>query len=205
MEVTSPESIAAAVAVLRRGGLVGLPTETVYGLAADAENELAVRRIFAVKGRPSTHPLIVHVAHASAIESWVTQVPPEAYRLASAFWPGPLTLVLRRSSRASDAVTGGQETVALRVPGHPVALAVLKAFDGGVAAPSANRFGQVSPTRAEHVRADLGSDVDLVLDGGPARVGVESTIVDLSGAEPLLLRPGGVPVESVELVLERRI
>jgi len=205
MEVTSPESIAAAVAVLRRGGLVGLPTETVYGLAADAENELAVRRIFAVKGRPSTHPLIVHVAHATAIESWVSTVPPEAYRLASAFWPGPLTLVLRRSARASDAVTGGQDTVALRVPGHPVALAVLRAFDGGVAAPSANRFGRVSPTRAEHVRADLGSDVDLVLDGGQARVGVESTIVDLSGEEPLLLRPGGVPVESVEQVLERRI
>jgi len=205
MEVTSPESIAAAVAVLRRGGLVGLPTETVYGLAADAENELAVRRIFAVKGRPSTHPLIVHVAQAAAVESWASKVPPEAYRLASAFWPGPLTLVLKRSARASDAVTGGQDTVALRVPGHPVALAVLRAFDGGVAAPSANRFGRVSPTRAEHVRADLGSDVDLVLDGGPARVGVESTIVDLSGPEPVLLRPGGVPVESVEQVLERRI
>jgi len=205
MEVTSPESIAAAVAVLRRGGLVGLPTETVYGLAADAENELAVRRIFAVKGRPSTHPLIVHVAHAGAMSQWATEVPPEAHMLAAAFWPGPLTLVLRRSSRASDAVTGGQETVALRVPGHPVALAVLRVFGGGVAAPSANRFGRVSPTRAEHVREDLGADVDLVLDGGPARVGVESTIVDLSGNEPVLLRPGGVPVEAVEKVLGRRI
>lgn len=205
MEVTSPESIAAAVAVLRRGGLVGLPTETVYGLAADAENELAVRRIFAVKGRPSTHPLIVHVAHAGAMSQWATEVPPEAHMLAAAFWPGPLTLVLRRSSRASDAVTGGQETVALRVPGHPVALAVLRVFNGGVAAPSANRFGQVSPTRAEHVREDLGADVDLVLDGGPARVGVESTIVDLSGDEPVLLRPGGVPVEAVEKVLGYRI
>ncbi len=205
MEVTSPDSIAAAVAVLRRGGLVGLPTETVYGLAADAENELAVRRIFAVKGRPSTHPLIVHVAHAGAMSQWATEVPPEAHMLAAAFWPGPLTLVLRRSSRASDAVTGGQETVALRVPGHPVALAVLRVFNGGVAAPSANRFGQVSPTRAEHVREDLGADVDLVLDGGPARVGVESTIVDLSGDEPVLLRPGGVPVEAVEKVLGHRI
>ena len=178
MEVTSPESIAAAVAVLRRGGLVGLPTETVYGLAADAENELAVRRIFAVKGRPSSHPLIVHVAHPEAMESWARAVPP-------------------------DAVTGGQDTVAIRVPGHPVALALLRAFGGGVAAPSANRYGRVSPTRAEHVRADLGTDVDLVLDGGPARVGVESTIVDLSGEAPVLLRPGGVGPEELTRVLGR--
>jgi L-threonylcarbamoyladenylate synthase len=205
MEVTSPESIAAAVAVLRRGGLVGLPTETVYGLAADAENELAVRRIFAVKGRPSSHPLIVHVAHPEAMESWVRSVPPEAILLAEAFWPGPLTLVLPRSGRASDAVTGGQDTVAIRVPGHPVALALLRAFGGGVAAPSANRFGRVSPTRAEHVRADLGSDVDLVLDGGPARVGVESTIVDLSGEGPALLRPGGVSTEELARVLGRPV
>ena len=203
MEVTSPESIAAAVAVLRRGGLVGLPTETVYGLAADAENELAVRRIFAVKGRPSSHPLIVHVAHPEAMESWARAVPPDAVRLAEAFWPGPLTLVLPRSPRASDAVTGGQDTVAIRVPGHPVALALLRAFGGGVAAPSANRYGRVSPTRAEHVRADLGSDVDLVLDGGPARVGVESTIVDLSGEAPVLLRPGGVGPEELARVLGR--
>jgi L-threonylcarbamoyladenylate synthase len=201
MEVTSPESITAAVAVLRRGGLVGLPTETVYGLAADAENELAVRRIFAVKGRPSTHPLIVHIADRTALESWAREVPPAAWKLAEAFWPGPLTLVLPRSGRASDAVTGGQETVALRVPGHPVALAVLRSFGGGVAAPSANRFGQVSPTRAEHVRADLGSEVDLVIDGGAARVGVESTIVDLTRKEPVVLRPGGVPREELERVL----
>src|SRR5262249_57705270 len=146
MEVTSPETIAAAVAVLRRGGLVGLPTETVYALAADAENELAVRRIFAVKGRPSTHPLIVHVAHATAIESWVSSVPPEAYRLASAFWPGPLTLVLRRATRASDAVTGGQETVALRVPGHPGALAVRRALAAARAPPPPTPFPPASPT-----------------------------------------------------------
>jgi L-threonylcarbamoyladenylate synthase len=203
MEVTSPESITAAVAVLRRGGLVGLPTETVYGLAADAENELAVRRIFAVKGRPSTQPLIVHIADRTALESWAREVPPAAWALAEAFWPGPLTLVLPRSGRASDAVTGGQETVALRVPGHPVALAVLRSFGGGVAAPSANRFGRVSPTRAEHVRADLGSEVDLVIDGGSARVGVESTIVDLSRGEPTLLRPGGLPREELERILGR--
>jgi L-threonylcarbamoyladenylate synthase len=205
MEVTSPESITAAVAVLRRGGLVGLPTETVYGLAADAENELAVRRIFAVKGRPSTHPLIVHIADRAALATWTREVPPAAWTLAEAFWPGPLTLVLRRSARASDAVTGGQDTVAVRVPGHPVALAVLRAFGGGVAAPSANRFGQVSPTRAEHVRADLGSEVDLVIDGGAARVGVESTIVDLSRDEPTLLRPGGLPREELERILGRRL
>jgi L-threonylcarbamoyladenylate synthase len=203
MEVTSPESITAAVAVLRRGGLVGLPTETVYGLAADAENELAVRRIFAVKGRPSTQPLIVHIADRTALESWAREVPPAAWALAEAFWPGPLTLVLPRSGRASDAVTGGQETVALRVPGHPVALAVLRSFGGGVAAPSANRFGRVSPTRAEHVRADLGSEVDLVIDGGSARVGVESTIVDLTRGEPTLLRPGGLPREELERILGR--
>src|SRR5512132_300570 len=203
MEVTSPESITAAVAVLRRGGLVGLPTETVYGLAADAENELAVRRIFAVKGRPSTQPLIVHIADRTALESWAREVPPAAWALAEAFWPGPLTLVLPRSGRASDAVTGGQETVALRVPGHPVALAVLRSFDGGVAAPSANRFGRVSPTRAEHVRADLGSEVDLVIDGGSARVGLESTVVDVSRGEARLLRPGGVPREEVGRILGR--
>jgi L-threonylcarbamoyladenylate synthase len=164
-----------------------------------------VRRIFAIKGRPATHPLIVHVARAEALTAWARQVPEEAWRLASAFWPGPLTLVLPRTERATDAVTGGQDTVALRVPGHPVALAVLEALGGGAAAPSANRFGRVSPTTAEHVRADLGAEVDLVLDGGPSTVGVESTIVDLSGGEPVVLRPGGLAVEEVERVLGRPV
>lgn len=191
--------------VLRQGGLVGLPTETVYGLAADAENELAVRRIFAVKGRPSTHPLIVHLASAEAAKGWVSRLPPEAERLAASFWPGPLTLVLPRSTRASDAVTGGQGTVAVRVPAHPVARAVLRAFGGGLAAPSANRFGRVSPTRAAHVLADLGGEVDFILDGGPCSVGVESTIIDLSGPTPVLLRPGGVALEAVEEVLGRAV
>lgn len=203
VEPPNPEALQRAVDVLHRGGLVGLPTETVYGLAADAENELAVRRIFAVKGRPSTHPLIVHLAAAEEVKTWVAHLPSEAEALAAAFWPGPLTLVLPRSTRASDAVTGGQGTVAVRVPGHPVALAVLRAFGGGLAAPSANRFGRVSPTLAAHVVADLGDGVDLVLDGGPSSVGVESTIVDLSGAEPALLRPGGVPREAAEAVLGR--
>lgn len=196
------DDISRAVEVLRRGGLVALPTETVYGLAADAENELAVRRIFAAKGRPSSHPLIVHLADAAAAEAgWVRAVPPEARALAQAFWPGPLTLVLPRGERALDAVTGGQDTVAIRVPAHPLAHAVLRAFGGGVAAPSANRFGGVSPTTAEHVRRDLGGDVDFILDGGPCAVGVESTIVDLSSGAPALLRPGGVPREALERVL----
>lgn len=190
-----------AVEVLRAGGLVAVPTETVYGLGADASNEVAVRRIFAAKGRPSTHPLIVHVADAQAARAWVRDFPQTALRLARAFWPGPLTLVLPRSALASDAVTGGQDTVALRVPAHPLALELLAAFGGGIAAPSANRFGGVSPTTADHVRAELGDEVDLVLDGGPCAVGVESTIVDLSAPSPRLLRPGGVPREELERAL----
>jgi L-threonylcarbamoyladenylate synthase len=204
-DAPTAEALRSAVQVLRRGGLLGLPTETVYGLAADAENELAVRRIFAVKGRPSTHPLIVHLGSAEAVKEWVSHLPEEAKALADAFWPGPLTLVLPRSTRASDAVTGGQGTVAVRVPSHPVALAVLRAFGGGLAAPSANRFGRVSPTSAAHVLADLGAEVDLVLDGGMSRVGVESTIVDFSGREPALLRPGGVTLEALEKVLGRKV
>ncbi|HEX8434641.1 L-threonylcarbamoyladenylate synthase, partial [Archangium sp.] len=201
----TPDLLAQAVETLRRGGVIALPTETVYGLAANAEDELAVRRVFAIKGRPATHPLIVHVARAEELSSWARHVPEEAHRLAAAFWPGPLTLVLPRSARATDAVTGGQDTVAVRVPNHPIALAVLDALGGGVAAPSANRFGRVSPTAVEHVRADLGDEVDLLLDGGPCTVGLESTIVDLSGKEPAVLRPGGLAVEELERVLGRRV
>jgi L-threonylcarbamoyladenylate synthase len=194
-------SVAKAVEILRAGGLVALPTETVYGLAADAEQELAVRRIFAAKGRPSTHPLIVHLADAGLLSQWAREVPPAAMRLAQAFWPGPLTLVLRRTSRASDAVTGAQDTVALRVPNHPLALEVLRSFGGGLAAPSANKFGHVSPTTAEHVTSELGGEVELILDGGPCTVGVESTIVDLTSPTPRLLRPGGLAREEIERVL----
>ncbi len=203
--MSSAEGVAAAVQVLREGGLVALPTETVYGLAADASNELAVRRIFAAKGRPASHPLIVHLAGEQALPLYAAEVPERARKLASAFWPGPLTLVLKKSARVSDAVTGGQDTVALRVPAHPLARAVLAQFGGGLAAPSANKFGHVSPTTAEHVRADLGEEVDLILDGGPCEVGVESTIVDLSGPLPALLRSGGVPAEDVERVLGERL
>jgi L-threonylcarbamoyladenylate synthase len=177
----------------------------VYGLGADASNELAVRRIFAVKGRPSNHPLIVHVASLEVARHWAHSWPNEAEILANAFWPGPLTLIVRRSALAGDAITGGQDTVGLRVPDHPLALELLRLFGGGVAAPSANRFGRVSPTTAKHVRDELGNDVDLVLDGGPCRVGVESTIVDVSGASPRVLRPGGVPKEAVERALGREV
>ncbi|QDF01132.1 L-threonylcarbamoyladenylate synthase [Myxococcus xanthus] len=201
----APESLERAVELLRHGGVVALPTETVYGLSANAEDELAVRRVFAIKGRPATHPLIVHIPGVEHLDTWAREVPEAARKLAEAFWPGPLTLVLPRTARATDAVTGGQDTVALRVPNHPVALAVLQKLGGGLAAPSANRFGKVSPTTAEHVREDLGGDVDLVLDGGPCTVGVESTIVDLSSDEPAILRPGGLAVEDVERVLGRKV
>ena len=190
-----------AVETLRAGGLVAIPTETVYGLGADASNELAVRRIFAAKRRPSTHPLIVHVASAQAAHAWASSFSQHAQALAAAFWPGPLTLIVKRSSKASDAVTGGQDTVGLRVPAHELTLELLREFDGGIAAPSANRFGRVSPTTAQHVRDELGTEVDLVLDGGPCTVGVESTIIDVSGAAPRLLRPGGLALEAVEACL----
>ena len=189
--------VGAAVEVLRRGGLVAFPTETVYGLGADAANPGAVARIFAVKGRPRNHPVIVHVAEAAAIKDWAAEIPADTWKLAEAFWPGPLTLILARSAAVPDAVTGGAATVGLRVPNQPLALELLEAFGGGVAAPSANRFGRVSPTTAAHVRADLGSDVDLILDGGPCAIGVESTIVDLSQGRPRVLRLGGLSVEEL--------
>ncbi len=195
------DDIEQAARVLRAGGLVAFPTETVYGLGGDAENVGAVERIFAVKGRPSTHPLIVHIAGADQLQDWAADVPEPARLLAERFWPGPLALVLWRSNRVPFAVTGGLETVALRVPDHPVALALLSAFGGGVAAPSANRFGSVSPTTARHVREGLGTAVDLILDGGPCEVGIESTIVDVTGEQPAILRPGGVAREDLERAL----
>ncbi|MGW6504423.1 L-threonylcarbamoyladenylate synthase [Nonomuraea angiospora] len=190
-----------AAEALRAGGLVAFPTETVYGLGANAEDPAAVARVFQVKGRPPSHPLIVHIGGAEHLGDWVEDVPPMARLLAEHFWPGPLTLVLRRGRRVPFEATGGLETVAVRVPGHPVALALLSAFGGGVAAPSANRFGSVSPTTANHVRAELGDAVDFVLDGGPCEVGVESTIVDATGEIPSVLRPGGVTREDLEAVL----
>ncbi len=195
-------SIDEAVAVLRRGGLVGFPTETVYGLGADARNPEALARLYAVKRRPAAHPVIVHLAQAEDVGQWAREIPAYAHRLAAAFWPGPLTLVLKRAEGVPDAITGGQDTVGVRVPAHPVAQELLRGFGGGIAAPSANRFGRVSPTEAPHVRADLGADVDAVLDGGASEVGIESTIVDCTGEQPALLRPGKITPAQIEAAAE---
>ncbi|WP_298595683.1 L-threonylcarbamoyladenylate synthase [Zoogloea sp.] len=193
-----------AAQLLRQGELVALPTETVYGLGADALNPAAVAKIFAAKGRPSDHPLIVHLADASQIMSWAREIPKDAIALARAFWPGPLTLILKKGEGVPDLVTGGQDTVGLRVPNHPVALELLRAFGSGVAAPSANRFGRISPTTAAHVHQELGSRVALILDGGACEVGLESTIVDLSRGVPVILRPGAIGADDIARVLGRR-
>ena len=189
----SPQSITAAAQALQRGELLGLPTETVYGLAADAGNEVAVARIFAAKGRPADHPLIVHVAGAQEVTRFASHVPDFAHKLMDAFWPGPLTLILPRRPEVAAAAAGGQNSVGLRCPSHPVAHAVLQAAQAlgvyGVAAPSANLFGRVSPTTAAHVAGEFGDEL-LILDGGACDVGIESTIVDCTRAAPVLLRPG---------------
>jgi L-threonylcarbamoyladenylate synthase len=187
-----PARIEEAARLLNAGELVAFPTETVYGLGADAASEQAVARIFAAKGRPASHPLIVHVSGLEAARRWSSDVPRAALRLADAFWPGPLTIVLPKSDDVLPAVTGGQPTVALRAPAHPVARALLAAFGRGIAAPSANRYGRISPTRAEHVEAELGDRVALVLDGGDCEVGLESTIVACLGGRVTLLRPGAI-------------
>jgi L-threonylcarbamoyladenylate synthase len=198
-EPLAPEEVARAADALRAGELVAFPTETVYGLGADAANALAVQRLFAVKRRPADHPVIVHIARRAQLDELARNVPGTAHALADAFWPGPLTLVVNRNpDRVSAEVTGDRDTVGLRVPDHPLALELLDEFGGGVAAPSANRFGKVSPTTAAHVRHDLGRDVAVVLDGGPCRVGIESTIVDLTGSEPAILRVGGVTQAQIE-------
>jgi L-threonylcarbamoyladenylate synthase len=201
--------LVAAVRLLQAGELVAFPTETVYGLGADAANPDAVARIFAAKGRPADHPLIVHLPGAGWLDQWASDIPPLAWELAEAFWPGPLTLILKRAPGVPDAVTGGQDTVGVRVPAHPLALELLRAFAaagsgrkpaGGLAAPSANRFGRISPTTAEHVRSELGDAVALIIDGGACAVGIESTIIDLSrGADlpPRLLRPGRITPEMI--------
>lgn len=195
-----------AVAALAAGGLVAIPTETVYGLAARADVAEAVGRIFEVKGRPTDHPLILHLADAASLDDWVARRPDAASVLAAACWPGPLTMLLPRGPRTGDWITGGRDTVGVRVPAHPVTTEVLRRLDTAVAAPSANRFGKVSPTTAEHVLDDLGELLDpardRILDGGPCRIGVESTIVDLTVEPPQLLRAGGIDAATIERLLD---
>ena len=209
------DTLADAAARLIAGDLVAFPTETVYGLGADATNPAAVARIYKTKGRPADHPLIVHLADMQDISEWAAEIPDYAIDLARAFWPGPMTLILPRTGLAADFITGGQETVGLRVPDHTIALALLSAFKKaggkGLAAPSANRFGHVSPTTAAAVKEELGDFLevnDLILDGGPSLVGVESTIIDCTADAPRILRPGAITIEMIEkvtgLILEDR-
>ncbi len=185
--------------------MLALPTETVYGLAADITNEAAIRRVFAIKGRPLAHPLIVHIADPGDIDRYAVDAPPAARVLAERFWPGPLTIVLRKSDAVPHYVTGGQDTVALRIVNQRMTRAIIRSSGGAVAAPSANRFGRVSPTSAEHVRNDLGDDVDYIIDGGPSQVGVESTIVDLTGRTPAILRAGAIGRAHLAEALGRRV
>lgn len=194
----SPSVIAEALALLRAGDVIGLPTETVYGLAADARQRFAVEKIFALKGRPSNHPVIVHLHSSEQIRAWAVNIPDLAWQLAEHFWPGPMTLILHRAPGVIDEITGGQDSVGLRVPSHPVARALLEQFGDGLAAPSANRFGRISPTRAEHVRAEFGRAVPCVLDGGASEIGLESTIIDVRSGAPSILRPGAISAEQVQ-------
>ena len=194
---SDPNAVRDAAAILRRGGLLGIPTETVYGLGADALNEDAVSRIFLAKGRPQDNPLIIHVPDASWLESYCRDVPPAAYQLAERFWPGPLTMILPRRDIVPLQTTGGLETVGVRCPNHPVTLAIIEAAGVPIAAPSGNTSGRPSPTTAAHMIEDMDGRIDGIVDGGPCTVGVESTIIDLTVTPPRLLRPGGLPLESL--------
>lgn len=204
MMTVSPAAIQQAASILESGGLVAFPTETVYGLGADAENPQAVAAIYAAKGRPSNHPVIVHLAPEADVGRWADAIPLGAHKLINAFWPGPLTLILKRAGHISSAVSGGQDSIGLRCPSHPVAQALLRAFKGGkggIAAPSANKFGHVSPTTAQHVRDEFGAELACVLDGGQSEVGIESTIIDLSRECVVLLRPGKIGADQIAAVL----
>jgi L-threonylcarbamoyladenylate synthase len=199
------DAVRRAVEVLNAGGLVGLPTETVYGLAARADLDSAVNKIFHAKGRPIDHPLILHISHSSELHRYVESVPPEAISLAEQCWPGPLTLLLHKSPEVSKLVTGGRNTVAIRVPANECARNIIDLCGYAIAAPSANVFGHVSPSTAQHVLDDLGDHVDLVIDDGGCTIGVESTIVDFTTSQPQLLRPGGLPVEDLEMIMNREL
>lgn len=203
--MSETSDIERCIKLLTGGRVVAIPTETVYGLAADAANGQAVAKIFAIKKRPTSHPLIVHLGEADWLDDWAANVPESARVLARAFWPGPLTMVLDRQPHVLPIVTGGQDSVAVRVPAHDVTLRLIRAFGRPVVAPSANRFTHLSPTAAEDVRAELGAAVDFILDGGSCRVGVESTIVDLRHGTARLLRPGGIPTEQIEAVLRQSL
>ena len=196
------DAISNAAAALQAGALVAFPTETVYGLGADATNESAVAHIYSVKGRPADHPLIVHIGQLSQLDQWVIDIPDYAIALARDYWPGPMTLILKRSTKAKDFITGGQDSVGIRIPANPIALALLREFTGGVAAPSANRFGAISPTTAQAVKDEIGQylnpEKDLILDGGPSLVGVESTIIECLEELPRILRPGAITAEMIE-------
>lgn len=192
------DTLEEAVALLKDGQVVAFPTETVYGLGADASNSDAVKKIYDIKSRPTNHPLIVHLANAEQVRLWVRDFPDNARKLAEAFWPGPLTMIMYKNGRVADEAVAGSTTVAIRVPNHPVALQLLEEFDGGLAGPSANKFGQVSPTSANHVKTDLGNNVAMVLDGGKCSVGIESTIIDMTSEVPEILRPGGITRSQIE-------
>lgn len=194
-----------AVKILKEGGLVAFPTETVYGLGADAKNEAAIKKVFIAKQRPMDHPVIVHIGDVSELPDWASEISPIAWKLTQAFWPGPLTLILKKAPEVLDAVTGGQDTVGIRMPNHPLTLAFLKAFGSGMVGPSANRFGRISPTTAEAVCEELGDSVDYILEGGQCAVGVESTIVDVSGEQPVILRPGMITAKQLEAVLHEPV
>ena len=201
MNIIDSASIQKAVALLRQGELVALPTETVYGLGADARNPEALKKIFVAKERPFTHPVIVHLPSIEALSAWAIEIPDTALELAQAFWPGPLTLILKKQPSVSPLISAGQDTIGLRIPAHPVAAALLQAFGDGIAAPSANRFTHLSPTTAQAVREELGTKIAYVLEGGACPVGLESTIVDLSRGQPCILRPGMISNAQLEAVL----
>ena len=202
-------AISNAAAALQAGALVAFPTETVYGLGADATNESAVAHIYSVKGRPADHPLIVHIGQLSQLDQWAIDIPDYAIALARDYWPGPMTLILKRSTKAKDFITGGQDSVGIRIPANPIALALLREFTGGIAAPSANRFGAISPTTAQSVKDEIGQylnpEQDLILDGGPSLVGVESTIIECLEDLPRILRPGAITEEMIEEITGLKI